>query len=595
MIYRRDIDGLRALAVISVILFHLGYLPNGYLGVDVFFVISGYLITSIVYPEAAENVFSVLKFYERRVRRIMPLLLFVSAITLLAGIVYMLPNELKNLSQSVVAGNFSVNNILMYFTSEDYWADSNDYKPLMHTWSLGVEEQFYLLYPFLFFVCKGKRIKYIRHILLVLTLTSLTGFFIETKVAARFFFIQYRFFEMAIGGLCAIYFSQKSLSGRGVRIALYMSSCLLFALLVAPEFSTNEVKVLLTTALTATLLTTGNFLFKEDKLYSGFFSNPVVSFIGKISFSLYMWHQVVFAMARYSFLEFITIQWALVLVGITFLLSVASYYVVENVFRNRKVLKTKSMLWITGLLFVFTTTAALYVYEMNGIVKDYPELGLSKSSLASGNPQSDYILYNENVRLMDVPFTNTNRTKVLVIGNSFGRDATNILLESRAGKNSELRYFDIARIFSEASIAQRIEKADVIFIAAKDFLSERFIQDLENKYSIKIEHGKIWIFGTKNYGFSNGIHYRKIKNNRDYAGYRTVVKSYIAAENVKLKEEWKDRYIDLITPFCDKDGKIIVFTPEGRFISIDTIHLTRDGAVFYADYFNDLLDSILKK
>ena len=155
--YRTDIDGLRAIAVISVILFHLKYISNGYLGVDVFFVISGYLITSIIYKEVESNSFSILKFYEKRIRRIIPLVLFTSFVAFILGLFFMLPDDLENLSQAVFASNFSVNNILMRITSSDYWAIKNDYKPLMHTWSLGIEEQFYLFYPFIFFFLKGKK------------------------------------------------------------------------------------------------------------------------------------------------------------------------------------------------------------------------------------------------------------------------------------------------------------------------------------------------------------------------------------------------------------------------------------------------------
>jgi peptidoglycan/LPS O-acetylase OafA/YrhL len=149
-IYRNDIDTLRAVSVVAVILFHLGFISNGYLGVDVFFVISGYLITGIVFKESQIGEFSILKFYERRVRRIFPLVLLITIIAFCLGFIFMLPDDLENLCQSIVASNFSSNNILMKITSEDYWALKNDYKPLMHTWSLGIEEQFYLIFPLIF-------------------------------------------------------------------------------------------------------------------------------------------------------------------------------------------------------------------------------------------------------------------------------------------------------------------------------------------------------------------------------------------------------------------------------------------------------------
>ena len=145
--YRKDIDGLRAIAVAAVIVFHLGFAATGFLGVDVFFVISGYLITGIVLDDIARGRFTFADFYRRRVRRILPLSLITSLVALLLGTLVMLPDDLENLAQSVVATNLFSNNILQAITTRNYWDIVNEYKPLMHTWSLGVEEQFYLFWP----------------------------------------------------------------------------------------------------------------------------------------------------------------------------------------------------------------------------------------------------------------------------------------------------------------------------------------------------------------------------------------------------------------------------------------------------------------
>ena len=173
--YRKDVDGLRAIAVLSVILFHLNILPNGYLGVDVFFVISGYLITKIIYTEAIEGKFSIFNFYLRRLRRIIPLVLLVNFISLIIGLFVMLPDDLENLGQSAVATNLFSNNILEYIVSKDYWNILNEFKPLMHTWSLGVEEQYYIIYPVLFIILSGKRLRYVFPVILVLTIISTVG------------------------------------------------------------------------------------------------------------------------------------------------------------------------------------------------------------------------------------------------------------------------------------------------------------------------------------------------------------------------------------------------------------------------------------
>ena len=146
--YRREIDGLRALAVIPVIFFHAGFnsFDGGFVGVDVFFVISGYLITSLIIEDLKRDSFSLLSFYERRVRRLLPALFFVMLSCIPFAWFWMLPDPLENFGQSLVANSFFMNNLLLYITS-GYWDVSSQFKPLLHTWSLAVEEQFYILFP----------------------------------------------------------------------------------------------------------------------------------------------------------------------------------------------------------------------------------------------------------------------------------------------------------------------------------------------------------------------------------------------------------------------------------------------------------------
>ena len=152
------------------------------------------MITGIVYNEVLENKFSVIGFYERRIRRIFPLVLFTIAVAFIIGLLFMLPDDLENLCQSIFASNFSANNILMLITSDDYWAVKNDYKPLMHTWSLGIEEQFYLLYPIIFLFLKGEKKKFILPLLIILTSLSIILFLVSNNTSAKFYLIQYRFF-----------------------------------------------------------------------------------------------------------------------------------------------------------------------------------------------------------------------------------------------------------------------------------------------------------------------------------------------------------------------------------------------------------------
>lgn len=598
-IYRTDIDGLRAIAIIPVILFHLGYLSNGYLGVDVFFVISGYLITGLVYNEVEENKFSVLKFYERRVRRIFPLVLFTTLIAFVLGLIFMLPDDLENLCQSVFASNFSSNNILMKITSADYWAVKNDYKPLMHTWSLGVEEQFYLLYPMIFFFFKGDNKKFILPLLVFLTILSLAAFLQSTDISAKFYFLQYRFFELSIGGICALYFSKSNFSIKCSKshYVLYILLSVLVFILFFHSINSNDIKILITTMVTAGILVLGGLHFENNSLYRFLISNKLFVYIGKISFSLYMWHQIVFAFSRYFLLDEITVSYAIGLSLVVFILSIFTYVTIENPFRNRKIVATKPLLIIVSFSFIIITSASLYVYMVGGSIKDVPELGINKSNRPTQfnffNSSSNInINYNEDIKNLKKPFSDNklgiagkpHKIKVFVIGDSFGRDVANILLESTFKDTIELRYSDYWSI-TDDELKSMFNIADFIFFGS-DYPTKEQI----TKYNIDMN--KVCIFGTKDFGNSNGIHFnRKIG---DYSKYRTTLKTGVLEKNQKFKKEWGDKYIDLIGLIADPTGKVLVFTPEGKFISQDTLHLTKFGAIYFAQLLDSRLREIMK-
>jgi len=231
--YRNDIEGLRSIALLAVILFHYGHLPQGFLGVDIFLVISGFLITGITYVEVKKNRFSLKEFYLRRIRRIVPLTLFVGLIALIIGIATMLPDDLENLSQSVIATNIFSNNILLLITTGNYWDVTNEYKPLMHTWYLGVQEQCYLLYPILFAFVGKKRITWILPVLSILTIISLILYLLPFySNDQKFYLLFFRFWEIGLGGIAAIIFKNRRIEHKYsmlVIFALVLMLCIDFA------------------------------------------------------------------------------------------------------------------------------------------------------------------------------------------------------------------------------------------------------------------------------------------------------------------------------------------------------------------------------
>jgi peptidoglycan/LPS O-acetylase OafA/YrhL len=173
MLYRPEIDGLRAVAILPVILFHAGFsvFSGGYVGVDVFFVISGYLITTKLIVELEQGIFSIAHFYERRARRILPALFVVIFSCFPFAYIWMMPNQLEDFSASVVTAALSISNIF-FLSQVDYFAPSAELQPLLHTWSLAIEEQYYFLFPLLLLAMRRFRRRNIAVVVVALTLLS---------------------------------------------------------------------------------------------------------------------------------------------------------------------------------------------------------------------------------------------------------------------------------------------------------------------------------------------------------------------------------------------------------------------------------------
>lgn len=559
--YRKDIDGLRAIAVLAVIVFHLGYLPNGYLGVDVFFVISGFLITKIIYREAAECKFSIARFYLRRTRRIIPLLLFVSLIALAIGCVVMLPDDLENLAQSVVATNLFSNNLLQYVTTKNYWDVVNEYKPLMHTWSLGIEEQFYLIYPLLFIFFKGKNIKWILPGLVVLAAASLIMYLTRYQ-QADFYLITYRFFELAAGGIAAIYLKERLIRSKITFIIIAFLLTLLFIDIGLPD----KARLLLTVGASLYILCADN---REDKIASFILENKLMRGIGLISFSLYMWHQLIFAFTRYCIVSEFKFIHSVLMCVLTGVLSILSYQFIEQPFRDKQRIKVPVLLSLVTVVFVLTTSVSLYFYMRGGVIRDVPELGITTDNIQ----RKMHSLYNDRIYKLDRKFASTDKIKVFVIGDSFGRDWANVLLESKYRDSIEISYaYDPA---TGQYMAERLKEADYIFAAQWPESLVKLVTDNN------IDTTKIWIIGTKNFGVNNGIFYNK-RGTTNYCSQRTRMEKNIEESNNVAKKVYGERYIDLIGMVADQAHTVPVFTPDCKFISQDCRHFTRSGAIYFA-------------
>ncbi len=335
MEYRREIDGLRAVAVVPVILFHAGLsvFPGGYAGVDVFFVISGYLITTLILNDVEGGRFSIARFYERRARRILPALFVVVAVTLPLAFLVMLPTQLRDLSESMAAVGLFLSNF--YFLSQiSYFAPSAELQPLLHTWSLAVEEQFYLLFPLAFVMLWRRGRGWTVSVLAVAAVLSL----ILAQWAAgenpprNFYFTGSRIWELLAGTLAAIWLRGRPVRGHGTAAGIGLVMILASMMLYDDRTPFPSLWTLLPVAGTVIVIGFAGPGTAVARLLSlrGFVG------IGLISYSAYLWHQPLFALARiYQVAE--PPPWVMVTLSLgSFMLAGLTWAWVEQPFRRHQ-------------------------------------------------------------------------------------------------------------------------------------------------------------------------------------------------------------------------------------------------------------------
>ena len=335
--YRPDIDGLRALAVLAVTVFHFNkqWLPGGFVGVDVFFVISGFLITGIIFGQGAS--FSFADFYARRIRRILPAAVFVTAITLLAGSVLLLPMDVKSLSESAMAATLSGANVYYWlFLDTDYFAASSDTVPLLHMWSLGVEEQFYMIWPALMIIAMkvgGKRLLVATGVILALASFAVSEYFLARDPSFAYYMLPSRAGELLVGALLFLWQDARRISATAAKLAGVVGLALVVGALVFLDEKAGfpGVRSIIPSLGAALLILSGTH---RGSSLSKLLGNPAARAVGLRSFSLYLWHWPVLAFYRYAYGE-PTLNGGIVCVLLIVLMTEVSYRLVETPFRAR--------------------------------------------------------------------------------------------------------------------------------------------------------------------------------------------------------------------------------------------------------------------
>ena len=443
--YRKEIDGLRAIAVLPVIFFHAGFefFQGGFVGVDIFFVISGYLITMLITNDLEKERFSILHFYERRVRRLLPALFAMLIICLPVAWFWMLPADLKYFGQSLFSVSIFSSNFFFWLKT-GYFDATAELNPLLHTWSLAVEEQYYIIFPLLLMAIW--KFNHLSKMLVLITLSAASLIFASVFAAQNpnfaFYMLPTRAWEILVGGLIAIYciyyHEQPLTKGLKQSLSILGLGLIIFSVLIydkqVPFPSLYTLIPVIGTGLVILTATNGTIVYK----FLSF--KPLVS-LGLISYSAYLWHQPVLAFARYRFVEDLSVLFLFLLCLSSMLLAYISWKFIEQPFRNSNIISFKALATISVLSISLIASAGLYLHFSNGGINRSPPSHLQNNFYKEINYQANSNdIYGRNC-LTEVAemclLNNLDNNTTLLIGDShssdFSHDFKKHMIEKKIG------------------------------------------------------------------------------------------------------------------------------------------------------------------
>lgn len=606
MTYRREIDGLRAVALIPVMLFHAGsaWFGGGFVGVDVFFVISGYLITSLIVAERDAGTFSVAKFYERRARRILPALFTVMAACLPFAWLWMAPDRLEDWSDSLVWISLFVSNV--YFgTDTGYFAANAEDKPLLHTWSLAVEEQYYLVWPLLLLSFSFRK-PWVLAALGAAALASLTYADWQAWAghAQSFYTTAGRVWELSIGAFVSFY--QRSRTGRHFPISMQQAGAAVGLALIVYAIGAFDKDTPFPSryALAPTIGAASVILFATPQTAVGsLLASKIFVGIGLISYSTYLWHQPLLAFARLRVAGEPAQELLALLLAGAIGLGYVSWRVVERPFRAPGTLSPTTV-FMSGIL----VSGSMMTVGLLGVTHaGYPERFVPSDRELFISPVASTAYINERHGLWrgDKGFVGTTGKRLAIIGDSFSMDVVNMVAETGAFRGYEIRTLYIPyrcqMYLGNEDISRYIEKGDeqlcsgdfgtplrrlasqaqVVILASrwKNWAIDRLPATIER---LGIQNGAtVIVFGPKHFG--------KIQ---PYAYLGTTVSQRVSLKNpiderfIAINERMKQGlhgydFVDVLGVLCGEGATACpIFTDEGKLISPDGGHLTQQGAAY---------------
>jgi peptidoglycan/LPS O-acetylase OafA/YrhL len=394
MKYRPEIDGLRALAVVPVIFFHAGFelFSGGFVGVDVFFVISGYLITTILIEDIENKRFSLVNFYERRARRILPALFFVMLVCIPFAWNWMLPNQMKDFSQSLAAVSLFASNLL-FWKESGYFEAAAEQKPLLHTWSLAVEEQYYVLFPiFLFLAWRyGKN----RVFWMIAVMASISLLLSEwgwrNDASANFYLAPTRAWELFAGSIVAFIVHKNGVQKNNY-LALLGLIAIIFSIFIYDKSTPFPSVYALVPVLGVVLLI---LCADKETSVARLLGSKIFVGVGLISYSAYLWHQPLFAFARIRLVETPSSLQILALIVSSIILAYFSWRYIEKPFRQRDVMSRKVIFSFSLIGVMFFLFLGYQGHSTNGfksLILNDRELAVLETTERSREPTCEYAI-----------------------------------------------------------------------------------------------------------------------------------------------------------------------------------------------------------
>jgi len=608
--YRPEIDGLRALAVLFVIFFHLDLqfknfiiFKNGFFGVDIFFVISGFLITTIILKELYETKnFSFLFFYERRIRRIIPLFLVIGVSTSLLAWFFMIPSDFILLAKSFLSSAFFFSNVYFYDVTTDYFARNSELIPLLHTWSLSIEEQYYLVAPLIIFILFRVNKYLLVPVLLIFLIYSGNEAYeaIYKKNNFDYFFYSFltRFWEILFGSVIAVIGYQiKIKSGFLSRLTPILSIFVIFIIVLKVEI--NKLNYFYNLMLI--ILSSGLFIFfsENNKFVLKVLGNKIIVFIGLLSYSLYLWHYPIISIYHIAPGNyFLTNQYMIIL--LILLLSVLSYNLVEKPFRSKNTNKQfKIKFKYIAILFVLSLIYFSSIIYYKGLPNRF-----AKINEFFENYQIDNKFLETNRReflINKKKDFESKHKKVIVVGDSHSED-TFLMFELNKDlfKKYEFLHLDYSYI-QKLNENDLFKKADIIIFSLRwHYRIDKKIIDIDEIFNsasfLKNIGKKIIITSNSNENYQDR-YYRTwldkyiMSNYFNLEDLKNVNFSILQSQKInlfensnKLLREYTKKYdfifLDKNDYLCKNKTECYVLTEKNEKIFYDYSHYTIEGAKF---------------